>query len=512
MAVYKRPGVYISETVLPNTVQVEDTPTLSSLIGQFEKGPTTATTLVTNWSDFVKTFGSLSATYPTTFAAYLFYLNGGQNLLVNRVTGSGATVASRTLVDRAGSPLATLRVDADNAGTWGNDIYVAISDNASDGTRFDLTVYYGGTTSDKVVEEYVGCSMDATDPKYVVPFVSQPSRYITVTNLNSATASPNNRPAVMAVSANSRLGSGTGTTVAGANGSAPGASDYTTALAKYDTVPFPIDVNAPALSDTTILDDIISYANTRGDMFVVVDTAAANAVSATTAYATTLDQAVKVLVPAGSSNAAIYYPWITVPDPLAVVPGQTRTIAAGGAVLGLIARTDAVDGPEKAPAGVRASLQGVVAPEKALTASDLDTLNSHSVPINAIRSVPGAGICVMGAKTMKPGAADRYVNIRRTLIYLKSEMNARLQFAQFENNDAELWSQITNVLRSFLTSFWQTGGLKGNAPQDAFWIVCDSSNNTAASIQNGEVRVSVGVALQYPAEFVVVNLTQITGV
>ena len=511
MAVYKRPGVYISEAVLPNTVQVEDTPTLSSLIGQFEKGPTASTTLVTSWNDFVKTFGSLSATYPSTFAAYAFYLNGGQNLLINRVTGSGAAVASRTLVDRAGSPLATLRVDADNAGAWGNDIYVAVSDNASDNTRFDLTVYYGGTTADKVVEEYVGCSMDANDAKYVVPFVSQPSRYVTVTNLNSATASPNNRPAVLPVGANSRLGSGTGTIVAGANGSAPAAADYTTAAAKYDTVPFPIDVNAPAISDTTILDDLISYANTRGDMFVVVDTAANNAVSATTSYATTLDTAVKVLVPAGTSNAAIYYPWITIPDPLAVVPGQTRTIAPGGAVLGLIARTDAAQGPEKAPAGIGASLRNVVAPEKSLTATELDTLNAHSVPVNAIRSVPGAGICVMGAKTIKPGAADRYVNIRRTLIYLKSEMNARLQFAQFENNDAELWSQMTNVLRSFLTTFWQTGGLKGNAPQDAFWIVCDSSNNTAASIQNGEVHADVGVALQYPAEFVVISLSQITG-
>ena len=511
MAVYKRPGVYISESVLPNTVEVEDTPSLSAFIGQFEKGSTSAVTLVTSWSDFVKTFGSLSATYASTFAAYAFFLNGGQNLLVNRVTGTGAAAASRTLVDRAGSPLATLRIDADNPGTWGNDIYVAISDNSSDGTRFDLTVYYGGTTSDKVVEEFVGCSMDSTDAKYVVPFVSQPSRYITVTNLNSATASPNNRPAVLPVGANSRLGSGTGTTVAGANGSAPGAADYTTALTKFDVIPFPMDLNAPAVSDTTILDDIISYANTRGDMFVVVDTAAANTVSATTSFATILDTAVKVLVPAGTSNAAIYYPWITIPDPLAVVPGQTRTIAPGGAVLGLIARTDAVQGPEKAPAGVNAALRNVVAPEKALTASDLDTLNAYSVPINAIRSVPGAGICVMGAKTIKPGAADRYVNIRRTLIYLKSEMQNRLQFAQFENNDQELWSQITNVLRSFLTTFWQTGGLKGNAPQDAFWILCDSSNNTAATIQHGEVRVEVGVALQYPAEFVVINLTQITG-
>lgn len=514
MAVYKRPGVYISESVLPNTIQVEDTPTLSSLIGPFEKGSTSTTTLVTSWTDFVRNFGALSASYATTFAAYSFFLNGGRNLLINRVIGSGAATASRTLVDRAGSPLATLRIDADSPGTWGNDIYVAVSDNASDGTRFDLTVYYGGTTSDKVVEEFVGCSMDSTDPKYVVPFVSQPSRYITVTNLSSATASPNNRPAVLAVGANSRLGSGTGTTVAGTNGSAITAADYGTALTKYDTIPFPIDVNAPGISDNAssgILARIIAYAATRTDMFVVSDTAAAQDVSAITSWATTLASSVSTAFGSNTTHAAIYYPWITIPDPLSVVPGQTRTIAPGGAVLGLIARTDAAKGPEKAPAGITASLAGVVAPEKSLTASELDTLNSHSVPVNAIRSMPGSGICVMGAKTIKPGSYDRYVNVRRTLIYLESEMRERLAFVQFENNDPTLWSQITNVLRSFLTSFWQTGGLKGAAPQDAFWIECDNTNNTAATIQNGEVHVSVGVALQSPAEFVVINLSQITG-
>lgn len=510
MAVYKRPGVYISETVLPNTVQVEDTPTLSSLIGPFEKGPTDTTGLVTTWADFTKTYGSLNHLYPTTFAAYQFFVNGGQNLLINRVIGSGAAKASRTLVDRAGSPVATLRIDADNEGAWGNDIYVAVSDNASDGTRFDLAVYFGGTTIDKLVEEYVGCSMDPADPKYVVPFVSQPSRYITVTDLNSATSSPSDRPAVLPVGANSRLGSGTGTTVAGANGSNATAADYGTALLKYDSVPFPMDVNAPAVVDNAsngILPRILNYATARGDMFVVVDPPSGTDVTTVTStFANTLNTNIT-----STSNGAIYYPWVTIPDPLSVVPSQTRTVAPGGSVLGLIARTDAVDGPEKAPAGVRAYLQGVVAPEKPLTATELDTLNSYSVPVNAIRSVPGAGVCVMGAKTLKPGAADRYVNVRRTLIYLKSEIQSRLEFAQFENNDAELWSQITNILRSFLTTFWQSGGLKGAAPQDAFWIQCDSSNNDASSIQNGEVRVAVGVALQYPAEFVVIQLTQITG-
>ena len=38
-----------------------------------------------------------------------------------------------------------------------------------------------------------------------------------------------------------------------------------------------------------------------------------------------------------------------------------------------------------------------------------------------------------------------------------------------------------------------------------------STNNTAATIDQGIVNVTVGVALSYPAEFIVINLSQWTG-
>jgi phage tail sheath protein FI len=62
-----------------------------------------------------------------------------------------------------------------------------------------------------------------------------------------------------------------------------------------------------------------------------------------------------------------------------------------------------------------------------------------------------------------------------------------------------------------LAEFWRQGNLKGETAADAFYVTCNSSNNTAVSIDNGEVRIEVGVALQYPAEFIVINLSQWTG-
>jgi phage tail sheath protein FI len=81
----------------------------------------------------------------------------------------------------------------------------------------------------------------------------------------------------------------------------------------------------------------------------------------------------------------------------------------------------------------------------------------------------------------------------------------------FEPNDERLWSRIKIALSSNLTDFWAKGNLRGANPDSAFYIICDATNNTQSSIEDGYVNIEVGVALQYPAEFVVINLTQWAG-
>ena len=174
-------------------------------------------------------------------------------------------------------------------------------------------------------------------------------------------------------------------------------------------------------------------------------------------------------------------------------------------------RTDATTGPFKAPAGLTANVAGVVATEKSFTTAELDSLNAATCPVNPIRQVPGAGISVMGARTLKQdGTANKYVNMRRSLIYIRKSLQNLTEFALFENNNVQLWGRINTTLNTFLNEYRNQGGLRGNTPADAYFIKCDAENNTAASIASGEVRIEVGVALQYPAEFVVINLSQKT--
>jgi phage tail sheath protein FI len=174
--------------------------------------------------------------------------------------------------------------------------------------------------------------------------------------------------------------------------------------------------------------------------------------------------------------------------------------------MGVIARNDATAGIFRAPAGIDAVVVNAVGVDTKFTDSDLGTLNAKGV--NIIRPVTGRGICVMGARTRKRYAVDKYISARRTLIYLRDTLRAATEFALFENNDERLWDRMETTAERILRPVWNGGGLRGSSPGEAYYIVCDASINTPAVIASGEVRMEVGVALEYPAEFVVIRLTQ----
>mgnify|MGYP003350364277 CR=1 FL=1 len=60
-------------------------------------------------------------------------------------------------------------------------------------------------------------------------------------------------------------------------------------------------------------------------------------------------------------------------------------------------------------------------------------------------------------------------------------------------------------------TYWQQGGLRGNKPTDAYYVKCDATNNNLQDIMAGKVNIEIGVALEYPAEFVIIKIGQLTG-
>jgi phage tail sheath protein FI len=270
------------------------------------------------------------------------------------------------------------------------------------------------------------------------------------------------------------------------------------------------DVNAKLgwSSAVPVYKSVTAWVDFNVKHFLVVDTAADKPVVQAIADAGDLET---------SSRVAVYYPYIYIQDPLGKSGNSIRKIGPVGAVVGNYLANDTKVGPFKTPAGIDTKIVDAIALEKALSPSDLDMLNtgitggSYVASVNAIRNIPGAGIVIMGGRTLQQdGTANRYVSMRRSLTYIQKRLNDLGQFAVFENNTEVLWARIITVLGSFLNEYRNQGGLRGTTANEAFYIKCDAENNNAATIAAGEVHIEIGVALEYPAEFVVINLSQKT--
>jgi phage tail sheath protein FI len=500
------PGSYVNETTNTTytTTQSSGTST-AAFVGAHNRGPLTPL-LVTSWSQFQTTYGGFS-TYPPSLlalAVFNFFGNNGTQCIVQRVVSSTspAVTATLSLNDTESTPEPTLQVQALNPGLWGNGISVAVTAGtvliSGVVQTFNLVVYYGGQTPANVVETWNNLTMLPASTylgqgNYALSMINSQltgSKYITVNDLGSVSTTVTRNPAVMAATS----------LATGADGGAPATADSTTAISLLDQFPnTALVVNLPGVSDATNVGNALSYCSNRGDAFLVIDTASGQTPTAAESATASLTQ---------SSFGAVYYPWLNVSDPYSTQPGATRLVPPGGAVVGRILATDTSRGVAKAPAGPGAQISAL-SMERVFTNTDLGNLNNANV--NVIYQVPNTGIAIMGARTLSPLISTRYVNTRRSLIYIRVNLIKLTSFAVFENNDYTLWTSINSILSQWLTSFWQSGGLVGNNSGQAFFITCDQTNNTPTSIQSGVVNITVGVALERPAEFVVISLGQWQG-
>jgi phage tail sheath protein FI len=497
---YGRPGVYVTERLLPAPITGIGTANAAgAAIGRFGQGPETVT-LITSWYGFVKTFGGYDYSYPATFGIGQFFKNGGTELYVRRVLATDAVAATTTIPKATSGTLGT--VTAKNRGADGNNLRIKFAAATTAG-YYNLSVFKeAGTSSaseldDILLETFLNVKITNTVPSsdYVVDVVNNDSAYITIAVTDGASA-PSTSLLV--------LTAGTDSTA----GTKPTAAEYLTALSGFEQIARPLVLFSPEiLADAgsgvgvAVQANLVSWASTN-DGFVVLDTlpnlSVTNAVAASTAVGV-------------SSSAAMYYPNIYIADPLGRNATSLRKVGPAASVAGVYLATDAATGPYKAPAGIRLGLGGVLSVEKDLTNTELDILNSSAFPVNAIRPIAGSGVVIMGARTLKQdGTPNRYVNTRRSLIYLKRHLKDITQFALFEGNDDILWARLRTVIGTSLNDYRNKGGLAGGTEAEAFFIKIDEENNTATSIANGEVNIEIGVALQFPAEFIVITLSQKT--
>jgi hypothetical protein len=213
-----------------------------------------------------------------------------------------------------------------------------------------------------------------------------------------------------------------------------------------------------------------------------------------------------------SPFAALYYPNLVVSNPLAR-PGATNgerylTVPAAGHVAGVWARTDATRGVWKAPANE--PVRGIVRLETEVTTGEQDLLNPEG--INCIRSFGSYGTKIWGARTLsKTDPSWKYINVRRLFNFVEESIRRGTQWAVFEPNDVDLWQRVKRNISAFLRGLWMQGALVGATPDQAFYVVCDESNNPRSSVVEGKLIVEIGIAPVTPAEFVIFRISQWDG-
>jgi phage tail sheath protein FI len=212
-----------------------------------------------------------------------------------------------------------------------------------------------------------------------------------------------------------------------------------------------------------------------------------------------------------NANGAAFWPRLRLADPLN--NSQLRTFAPSGLVAGVYANTDTTRGVWKAPAGIGAVLNGVQNMTYQMGDAENGVLNP--LGLNCFRTFPVYGPVLWGARTLLGADAEasqwKYVPIRRVALFLESSLYQGTKWVVFEPNDEPLWSAIRLNIGSFMQNLFIQGYFQGQTPDQAYFVKCDSETTTQTDIDNGVVNIVVGFAPLYPAEFVVIQIQQMTG-
>jgi phage tail sheath protein FI len=499
---YLSPGVYVEE-VEAGSRPIEGVGTaVAAFVGLAQRGPTDAPTLITNWAQYVNTFGEFIEGSYLAHAVYGYVLNGGGACYIVRVGGdSPAPQARAEIAAAADGSSPGYRAIALEPGTSGNQINLEVKPATSgEEGAFNLTVSAPGRDT----ETYENVSTKRGKSN-VVTMVKERSKLVQLEEVGSASALER----VPAVGTLSLSGADSGKPVRLSPDDYVGdAADRTGfgGLEAIDTVTMLSVPDLMAVYQQGMIDlegvqavqlGMIAHCELMGDRVAILD--APPGLNAQQVREWRVDKAGY-----DATYATLYWPWIKVFDPLT---SQGKHVPPSGHIAGIWARNDDTRGVHKAPANE--VIRGALSLELQITKGEHDQLNPTGV--NCIRAFPGRGIRVWGARTLSSDPSWRYLNVRRLFNYVEESILEGTQWVVFEPNDLNLWQRVKRTLNAFLVRTWRDGALFGATPAEAFYVKCDAETNPPDVIDAGQLVVEVGIAPVKPAEFVVFRIAQFSG-
>lgn len=546
----------------------------AGFIGLAERGPVEGVPqLVTNFADFKRKYGgylSENEYGEYRFLAYAvehFFVNGGSRCFVSRVAPQDAKCAKAS----APAEAPVLKIQAKNPGMWGDNMSIVVTPSSkaktqileeiqtADGKRYsvkssagfndgDIVVYRDMTSVvynrivksqdniitfekefeedvvdknllpskvistcefnlevkyDDIVEFYENLSFNIAIPNYVekktaksdlvvVRYVGSPTENAVAPFDEIAGGEPDKAFCTISMK-NGSNGSVSGITAADYIGTDNGAGKRTGIQSFLDNDNVAI-MAIPGVTDPNVQLMLVAHCENLASRFAVLDMPRdAKKIEDIVAHRDIVD----------SNYAAMYHPWLEVFDPL---DKKNIAIPPSGSVLGIYARSDTSRGVHKAPANE--TVRACVGLDCQFNKGEQDILNPKGV--NLIRTFPGQGIRVWGARTASSDASWKYINVRRLFIFIEETIKANTNWAVFEPNDEVLWVRVKRTIDVFLTGLWRTGALAGSAPSEAFFVNVGRNTMSQDDIDNGRLICVIGVAPVKPAEFVIFRISQKT--
>ncbi|SEO04185.1 hypothetical protein SAMN05216404_11095 [Nitrosospira multiformis] len=271
----------------------------------------------------------------------------------------------------------------------------------------------------------------------------------------------------------------------------------------------------PGVTSSTVLSRVLDFCE-RKRAFLIMDPPPPPDDDATLprdAYFQLVENQIGTKAPL-APNTAIYFPYIKSNNPQT---GEPIELPPAGTVAGIFARTDLNRGVWKAPAGLETTILGTTGVVPAGEMSDRRQGTLNQIAVNCLRSFPGAGTVVFGARTSVGADANtsqqqwKYVPVRRMTLFLEQTLYNNLGWVVFEPNDEPLWTAIRTSIEAFMLGLFRQGAFQGSKPSEAFQVKCDNQTTTQADIDNGKVNIVVAFAPLKPAEFVIIKIAQLAG-
>ncbi|HEY9835420.1 MAG TPA: hypothetical protein V6D27_00770 [Vampirovibrionales bacterium] len=205
-------------------------------------------------------------------------------------------------------------------------------------------------------------------------------------------------------------------------------------------------------------------------------------------------------------HLAYYFPYL--------IDLNEDEIPPSPAVAAIALRRYRSQGFPQPPAGTQFPIEGVIGVKCRVKREQQSILNPEG--INVVRAIPNNGIVVYGARTRSNSPFYRFVNTRIILSVLIGTLRDAFHSEVFTANDGQgiLFSRLRETAQAICYRLYAGGALYGATPEDAYYILVDSTNNPNLDLEAGVARMDIYVVPAPTTERILisVNRTAIGGI